>query len=102
MYFYTSKNGRFFHNYNKTVGVKNAQIRITTMLDDDCNLIVCDIKRMAGTELSKLSWTIENMIEYATLIGIKKIICNTNKVPACYLRKMGFETVDGCTLFNIY
>jgi hypothetical protein len=102
MYFYTSRNGRFFHNYNKTVGVENAQIRITTMLDDDCNLIVCDIKRMAGTELSKLSWAIENMIEYATLIGIKKIICNTNKIPACYLRKIGFETVDGCTLFNIY
>lgn len=101
MYFYMSKNGRFFHNSRKTTGVENAQVRVTACFDEDYNLIIYSIKRIAGTELSQLLKVINKMIEYATNIGVHKIINNTNKIPDCYLRKIGFETIDGCTLFNI-
>lgn len=101
MYFYLSKNGRFFHNSNKTIGVENAQVRITACFNEDYDLVIYSIKRLAGTELSQLLKTINKMIEYATSIGVHKIINDTNKIPTCYLRKIGFETINGCTFFNI-
>lgn len=101
MYFYISKNGRFFHNSRKTAGVENAQVRVIACFDEDYNLVIYSIKRVAGTELSQLLKVINKMIEYATNIGVHKIINNTNKIPDCYLRKMGFETINDCTLFKI-
>lgn len=101
MYFYIAKNGKFFHNSVKTEAVKNAEIRITACFDEDYNLVIYSIKRVAGTELSKLLKAIRKMIDYATEIGVHNIINDTKKIPDCYLRKIGFETVDGCTLFKI-
>ena len=74
MYFYIAKNGKFFHNSVKTEAVKNAEIRITACFDEDYNLVIYSIKRVAGTELTKLLKAIRKMIDYATEIGVHNII----------------------------
>lgn len=104
MYFYLAQNGRFYQNLQKTEGFNNAQIKIVACFNEDCNMVIYDVKRQAGTELSALLKSIENVVEYASrlkCIGTNKVILESKKIPACYLRKIGFETVDGCTLFNI-
>lgn len=104
MYFYLARNGRFYHNSFKTEGVKNAQICVTACFNEDRNLVIYDVKRIAGTETSALYDVLNKVINYAKgtqFYGTKCIINMSNKIPACYLRKVGFDTVDGCTLFNI-
>lgn len=91
MYFYLTRNGRFYHNVRKTTGVENAQIRIDVSFDNNCNFVITNIKRIAGTELSQLIKTIQFAINDAKRIGCPKVICTTNKIPSCYLRKIGFE-----------
>lgn len=104
MYFYLAQNGRFYQNLQKTKAFKNAQIKIIACFNEDSDLVIYDIKRQAGTELTILLNAVKNIIEYASrckCLGTNKIILGCNKIPACYLRKIGFDTVDGCTLFNI-
>ena len=101
MYFYLAKNGRFCHKSIKTEGVKNAQVCVTACFDENYDLIIYDIKRIAGTELSWLLKTINKTVEFALENKSKTIICETNKIPTCYLRKIGFETINGCTLFKV-
>ena len=94
MYFYLTSNGKLCHNVRKTVGVQNAQIRIDVSFDDECNFVINNIKRNAGTELSQLLKTIQYAMNDAKRIGCPKVICKTNKVPICYLHKMGFEVIN--------
>ena len=91
MYFYLTMSGKLCRNLHKTIGVENAQILIDVSFDDDCNFVITNIRRIAGTELSKLLKTIQFAVDDARRIGCPKVICNTNKVPSCYLRKIGFE-----------
>lgn len=81
MYFYLTRNGRFYHNVRKTTGVENAQIRLDVSFDNNCNFVITNIKRIAGTELSQLIKTIQFAINDAKRIGCPKVICTTNKIP---------------------
>ena len=100
MYFYLARNGQFYRSSWLTPGAENAHIRITACFDENHDLNIYDIKRIAGTDISQLYKVINNVVDYAWStkhLGTKGVVLQTNKIPACYLRKIGFDTIDGCT-----
>ena len=103
MYFYLGRNGRFYRSSFKTTGVENAQICITACFDENYDLNIYNVKRIAGTDVSKLYKVVNKVVDYAWStkhLGTKCVILQTNKIPVCYLRKIGFETINGCTLLK--
>ena len=104
MYFYLAQNGRFYQNIRKTAAYDNAQIKIIACFDVDSNLVIYEIRRHSGTELSVLLNAIQNIVDYAVrckCIGTNKVIVECKKIPDCYLHKIGFETINGCTFLDI-
>lgn len=103
MYFYLGRNGQFYCSSYVTPGVENAQVCVIACFDEDHNLNIYNVKRIAGTDVSKLYKVLNKVVDYAWStkhLGTNCVILQTNKVPACYLRKIGFETIDGCTLLR--
>jgi hypothetical protein len=104
MYFYIGRNGRFYENLHKTDAFLNAQIRIVACFNENMDLVIYDIKRKAGTELSQIKRIVTKIVYWACSYksyNVTKVINQTNKLPNSVLHKIGFETVDGCTLFKI-
>lgn len=102
MYFYLARNGQYYRSTWLRPGAENALIRIVACFNEDFNLEIYDVRRIAGTDLKTLLNTVSKIIDYAYNTGTKRIILKTNKLPSCYLHKVGFDTVDGCTFFDIF
>ena len=72
------------------------------------DLVIYDVKRKAGTELSQIKRIVLEIIYWARSYRyynryhpVTKVVNQTNKIPKSILHKIGFETIDGCTLFKI-
>lgn len=105
MYIYLSQNKQFYRSMIKTEGVKNALVRIDVTFNNDCSGIeIHNIKRKANVDLTQVIKTLEHVITYGRInnrLGVKKITCLTPKIADSILRKVGFETVNEVTMFNL-
>lgn len=100
MYFYIGRNNKPYHNFYETEGVKNAQVVVIACFNENRDLIIYDIKRKAGTEFQLVLKTVKIITNFAIENKAKRVINEAHKLPNSFLRKIGFETINGCTLFE--
>jgi hypothetical protein len=96
MYIYLGQDGTIYRSSVKTDKTANSLVRAdVTFNDDRSSVIITNMKRTSKAKLQDVVNLLHHVVIYARMncrFGVKRVICDTPKIPNSILHRVGFET----------